>query len=149
MSYSWDKSTNPDFQYLFCEKNDNLIALQIWKSMRPGNDPFTDRHRVAARWLPTTAVRAPVPRCPPPFKGQGGQFPVMHPHSRVPVQNRQTVQSMRRSVGWTFEDNNVDCLFFLAIFASRRGGHTPFVQAREETSDTSAEAVKPDPGCSW
>jgi len=57
MSYSWDKSTNPDFQYLFCEKNDNLIALQTWKSMRPGNDPFMDRHRVWARWLPTTALQ--------------------------------------------------------------------------------------------
>jgi len=30
-----------------------------------------------------------------------------------------------------------------------RGGHTPFVQAGAETFDTGAEAVKPDPGCSW
>jgi len=30
----------------------------------------------------------------------------------------------------------------------RRGGHTPFVQAGAETSDTGAEAAKPDPGSS-
>ena len=29
------------------------------------------------------------------------------------------------------------------------GGHTPFLQAGVETSDTGAEAVKPDPGSSW
>jgi len=28
-------------------------------------------------------------------------------------------------------------------------GHTPFVQAGAETSNTGAEEVKPDPGCSW
>jgi len=28
-------------------------------------------------------------------------------------------------------------------------GHTAFVQARAETSDTGAEAVNPDPGSSW
>jgi len=28
-------------------------------------------------------------------------------------------------------------------------GYNPFVQARVKTSDTSVEAVKPDPGCSW
>jgi len=41
----------------------------------------------------------------------------------------------------------VDGLFFCATHTGRRGGHTPFVQA--ETSDTGAEAVKPDPGSSW
>jgi len=35
-----------------------------------------------------------------------------------------------------------------ATLTGRRGGHTPFVQAGAETSDT-AEAVKPDPGASW
>jgi len=30
-----------------------------------------------------------------------------------------------------------------------RGGHTQFVQAGAEASDTSAEVVKPDPHCSW
>jgi len=38
----------------------------------------------------------------------------------------------------------VDGLFFCAILTGRRGGHTPFVQAEAETSDTSAEVVKPD-----
>ena len=43
----------------------------------------------------------------------------------------------------------VEGLFFCATLTDRRGGHTPFVQARAETSDTGAEAVKPDPGSSW
>jgi len=43
----------------------------------------------------------------------------------------------------------VDSLFFCATFTGRRGGHTPFVQAGAEASDTCAEAVKPDPGSSW
>ena len=34
-------------------------------------------------------------------------------------------------------------------FTGRRGGHTPFVQAGAETSDTGAEAVKPNPGSCW
>jgi len=50
---------------------------------------------------------------------------------------------------WTMEDNMVDGLFFCVTFISRRGGHTTFVQAGAETSDTGAEAVKPDPGSSW
>ena len=40
----------------------------------------------------------------------------------------------------------VDGLFFCATFTSHRGGHTPFVQSGTGTSDTGAEAVKPDPG---
>jgi len=40
-------------------------------------------------------------------------------------------------------------LFFCATLTGRRGGHIPFVQAGAETSDTGAEAVKPDPGSSW
>jgi len=43
----------------------------------------------------------------------------------------------------------VDGLFFCATLTGRRGGHTPFVQARAETSKTGAEAVKSDPGFSW
>ena len=39
--------------------------------------------------------------------------------------------------------------FFLLRHTDRRGGHTPFAQAGAETSDTSADAVKPDPGASW
>jgi len=50
---------------------------------------------------------------------------------------------------WTLEDNMVDGLFFCATLTGRRGGHTPFVQAGAETFDTGAEAIKPDPGCSW
>jgi len=50
---------------------------------------------------------------------------------------------------WTLEDKMVDGLFFCATLTGCRGGHTPFVQAGAETSDTSAEAVKPDPGSSW
>ena len=46
-------------------------------------------------------------------------------------------------------DSMVDGLFFCATLTGRRGGHTPFVQAGAETSDTSAEEVKPDPGSSW
>jgi len=38
---------------------------------------------------------------------------------------------------------------FCATLTGRRGGHTPFVQAGEETSDTGAEAIEPDPRCSW
>jgi len=43
----------------------------------------------------------------------------------------------------------VDSLFFCATLTGRRRDHTPFVQAGAETSNTCAEAVKPDPGSSW
>ena len=56
------------------------------------------------------------------------------------------MQAMGRSMDWTLEDNMVDGLIFCATLTGRRGGHAPFVQAGEETSDTRAEAVKPDPG---
>jgi len=36
----------------------------------------------------------------------------------------------------------------MSMHTDRRGGHTPFVQAGEETSDTGAEVVKPYPRCS-
>ena len=39
-------------------------------------------------------------------------------------------------------------LFFYTTLRGCRGSHTPFVQAGVEMSDTGAEAVKPDPGCS-
>jgi len=38
---------------------------------------------------------------------------------------------------------------FCATLTGRRRGHTPFVQAGAETSETGAEAVEPDPGSSW
>ena len=53
------------------------------------------------------------------------------------------------SMDWTVEDNMVDGLYFCATLTGRSGGHTPFVQAGSETSDTGSEAVKPDPGSSW
>ena len=65
------------------------------------------------------------------------------------VQNRQVMQFMGRSMDLTVEDNMVDGLFFCVTLKSHRRGHTPFVQAGAETSDTGAEAVKPDPGSSW
>ena len=49
---------------------------------------------------------------------------------------------------WTLKDDMVDGLF-CATLTGRRGGHTPFVQAGAETSDTGAEAVEPDSGSSW
>jgi len=52
------------------------------------------------------------------------------------------------STDWTVEDVMVDGLF-CATLTSRRGGHTSFVQAGVETSDTGAEAVQPDPGSCW
>ena len=56
---------------------------------------------------------------------------------------------MRRSMDWALDDNMVDDLFVCTTLTGRRQGHTPFVQAGAETSDTGAEAVKPDPGSSW
>jgi len=56
---------------------------------------------------------------------------------------------MRRLMDWTLEDNMVDGLFFCATLTGRRRGHTPFVQAGAEMSDTGAEAVKPNSRCSW
>ena len=49
---------------------------------------------------------------------------------------------------WILEDDMVDGLFCTTL-TGRRGGHTPFVQAGAETSNTGAEAVEPDPGFSW
>jgi len=43
----------------------------------------------------------------------------------------------------------VDGLFFCATLTGRRGGHTTFVQAGAEMSNSGAEAVKPDPGSFW
>jgi len=49
---------------------------------------------------------------------------------------------MRKSMDWTLEDNMADGLRFCATLTGRRGGHTPFVQAGAETSDTGVETVK-------
>jgi len=74
---------------------------------------------------------------------------VEQPFGCLIVQNRQAMQSMRRSVDWTLEDNMVDGLFFCATLTGCSGGRTPFVQAGVETPDTGAEAVEQDPGSSW
>ena len=73
---------------------------------------------------------------------------VEQPFGCLNVQNRQAVQSVGRLMDWTLEDDMVDDLLFCAALTGRRGGHTPFVQAGVETSDTGAEAVKPDQGSS-
>jgi len=65
------------------------------------------------------------------------------------VQNCQAVQSVWRSMDWTLKDNMVHGLLFCSTLTGRSGGHTLFVQAGAEMSDTGAEAVKPDPGSSW
>jgi len=49
---------------------------------------------------------------------------------------------------WTLEVDMVDGLFFCDTLTGRKRRHTPFVQAGVGMSDTSAEAVKPDPRCS-
>ena len=74
---------------------------------------------------------------------------VEQPFGYLIAQNRQAVQSMGRSMNWTLEDNMVDGLFFCATLTSHRGGHTPFVQAGVETSNTGTETVTPDPCSSW
>jgi len=65
---------------------------------------------------------------------------VEQPFDCLIVQNRQAVQTMRKSMDWALEDNMVNGLFFCATFTGRKGNHTPFVQAGPETPDTSAEA---------
>jgi len=68
---------------------------------------------------------------------------IEQPFDCLIVQNRLVVQSMRWSMDWTLEDNMVDGLFFCATLTGLRGGHTSFVQAGAETSDTGAEIVNP------
>ena len=74
---------------------------------------------------------------------------VEQPFNCLMDQHRQAMHSKGRSMDWTLENNMVDSLFFCATLTGRRGGHTQFVQAGAEMSDTGAEAVKPDPGSSW
>jgi len=47
------------------------------------------------------------------------------------------------------KNNMANGLFFCVTLTSCKRDHTPLVQAGAETSDTGAEALKPDPGCSW
>jgi len=53
---------------------------------------------------------------------------VEQPFGCLIIQNRQAMQSMRRLMDWTLEDNMVDGLFFCATLTRHRGRHTPFVQ---------------------
>jgi len=50
--------------------------------------------------------------------------------------------------GLDIGNHTVDGLFFCATLTGCRGGHTPFVQAGSETSNTGVEAVKANPRCS-
>ena len=61
----------------------------------------------------------------------------------LPIQNHQAVHSTRRLMNRTVKDNMVNGLFFCTTLTSRKRGHTPFVQAGAETTDTGAEAVEP------
>ena len=58
------------------------------------------------------------------------------------IYGRLAMQCLGRLMDWRLEDNMVDGLFYCATLTGRRGGHTPFVEAGAETSDTGAEAVK-------
>jgi len=73
---------------------------------------------------------------------------VEQPFHCLIAQNCQAMQPMGRLMDWTLEDDMVNGLFFCATLTGRKGSHTLSVQAGEETSDTDAEAVKPDPGSS-
>jgi len=69
---------------------------------------------------------------------------VEQPFDFLIVQDRQAMQSMGWLMIWTAEDNIVNGLFFCATLTSRARGHAPFVQAGAKTSNTGAEAVKPN-----
>jgi len=74
---------------------------------------------------------------------------IEQPFDCLIVQNRQAMQSMGRSMGWTLEDNVVDGLFFCATLTGRRGGHSPFCASRSGKVRHQCGGVKPDPRCSW
>ena len=65
------------------------------------------------------------------------------------VQNRQAMRFMWTSIDWIVKDNMVNGLFLCVPLTIRRRGNIPFIWARAETTNTGAEAVKPDPRCSW
>ena len=76
---------------------------------------------------------------------------VEQPSDRLIVQNRQAVQSMRvEEVDGLDIGGQHGRRFVLPRHTYRpQKGHTTFVQTGAETSDTGAEAVQPDPRCSW
>jgi len=81
---------------------------------------------------------------PPVWKSEGDTSPVSPTKLRP-----RAMHFMGRSMDCTLEDNMVDGLFFCATLTGCRRGHTPFVQAGAETSNTGAEAVEPGPASSW
>ena len=76
---------------------------------------------------------------------------VEQPLDRLIVQNRQAVQSMRIEEVDRLDIGGQHGLRFVLLRHTYRPhkGHTTFVQTGAETSDTGAEAVQPDPRCSW
>jgi len=64
------------------------------------------------------------------------------------IQNHQVVQSMKRLMDWTLEDNMVDGLFLCATLTGRREDHYRYEHAATEMSDTGVEVGKMDAGCS-
>jgi len=74
---------------------------------------------------------------------------VEQPFGCLIIQKNQAMQFVERSMDWTLEDDMVNGLFFCITLTGRRGGHTPFVQAEAEMSNTGREAVEPDPSSSW
>jgi len=58
---------------------------------------------------------------------------VEQPFGCLDVQNRQAVQSMRRSMDWTLEDDMVNSLFFCATVTGRRGSHTHLQERKRPT----------------
>jgi len=65
LHHSYDSQVTEQLHsnYLFFIKSPKVIASNvtkmfqsIWKTIRPGNEPLTDGHRVAVQWLPATAL---------------------------------------------------------------------------------------------
>jgi len=71
------------------------------------------------------------------------------------VLSRHSIVSSSRIVrpcspwGGRWNEQEHSTVWSSAPHSGRRGGHTPFVQAGAETSDTSAEGAKPDRCCTW
>ena len=55
---------------------------------------------------------------------------VEQPFDSLIVQNRQSMQSMRRSMAWTFEDNMVDSLFFCGCSAAVKSDPSCFLEGQ-------------------
>ena len=94
---------------------------------------FCDNSPVAEKALPGSTsfvwVSSSFVHCLATLDFRAG---VEQPFGCLNVQNRQAMQSMGKSMDWTLEDDMVDSLFFCATLTGRRGGHTPFVQAKQK-----------------